>query len=391
VIKKLVLEKAERLYHLPTVIDDYLPRRTRKKMLGRDVIDLARFTWPDNGDGKKSAGTSLPASENDIARLMEKTAAWYQNYFGVKIKPEKEVFLGGSIRQVLSLLALSFFNPGDVILVPDPGIWHYRAAAVMASAETLPYHLAENARFKPVLNAFPANLARLAKAMILNSPHNPSGSYLNKDDLQELLRMAGSANLMLILDQAFSSLIDTPEKTSLYALPGGRKVSLELYSYAYNFGAPLPSFGFAIGQPGLIMGLKRLAKTFGYVVTNEHIASGLEALDRNGDTLDAMRKKFAANREMLDTICRKLRLETDRFRTGPFYWAKLPGRKQSRRFCRTLYLQCGILAVPGVAFGESGEGFIRFSLTADQEAYKRALDATNRYFQASRERNAANG
>jgi aspartate/methionine/tyrosine aminotransferase len=390
-IKKLVLEKADRLYHLPPVFDDFLPKKERKKMLGHEVLDLARFRWPIESKKTGDESGSRPASDTDVSELAEITAQWYLNRYGTKINPYKEIYFGNSIRQILNLLSLTFFNPGDLILIPDPGVWHFRAAAVLASAETIPYHLSERNRFKPALNSISNNVARLAKGMILNSPHNPTGSVLLREDLEEILHLAGRENMLLVLDQAFAGFIDRDNPASLFSIPGGRKVALELYSYAYNFSQPLPSNGFAIGQPALISGLKRLSKVFGLEVREYQVKAGLDACDRFPGEIDSIKNMFARNRSIIDQLCRKLRLIPSEQRIGPFYWAKLPGRKQSRRFCRLLYLRCGILAVPGVAFGESGEGYIRFALTGEEDMYHKAVEASGKLFQAVKKRKSANG
>lgn len=389
-VRKLVLEKADRLYHLPPLLDDFLPRRERKKMLGREVIDLARFDWPSVAE--KNPDNPPPfADEEQIADLAEKTAAWYKSRYGGRVNPAKEIFIGGSIRQILNLLSLAYFNPGDMILIPDPGVWHYRAAAVLASAETVPYGLSERNRFRPALSSISINVARTAKAMVLNSPHNPTGAILKKDDLAEILYMAGRENLMLILDQAFDGFIDGDDQASLFSIPGGRKVAVELYSYAYNFGRPQPACAFAVAQPTIIASLKRVAKIFSHRIDAGRWNSAMEASAGTGTGLDEMKNVFAKNRETIDKLCDKLRLIRSQYRIGPFYWAKLPGRKQSRRFCRVLYMKAGILAVPGVAFGENGEGFIRFSLTGKPEIYQKALDATRKLFQPSKTRRTGDG
>ncbi len=390
-VRKLVLEKADRLYHLPPLLDDFLPRKERKKMLGRDIIDLARFSWPTGPSGKSSDNPPPHADEAQLSALAAKTAAWYKARYGGRINPAKEIFIGGSIRQILNLLALAYFNPGDVVLVPDPGVWHYRAGAVLASAETMPYGLSERNRFKPAMSSISVSIARTARAMVLNSPHNPTGAILNKDDLAEILYVAGRENLMLILDQAFDGFIDGDNPASLFSIPGGRKVAVELYSYAYNFGRPQPSCAFAVAQPAIIASLKRIAEVFSHRVDTGQWQSAMDACADSGARLDEMRNAFAKNRDMLDKLCDKLRLIPSSHRVGPFYWAKLPGRKQSRRFCRVLYMKAGILAVPGVAFGENGEGFIRFSLTAEPETYRKALDATRKLFQPSKERRTGDG
>lgn len=390
-VKRLMVERADRLYHLPPVIDDFLPRGKRTRVLGRDIIDLARFHWPSNDPVMTGDTAPGPADPQQLEELAELTAEWYRTRFGVRISPQKEIFFGGSIRQILGLLALSFFNSGDLVLIPDPGVWHYRAAAALASAETVPYHLTERNHFRPDLRAVTGNLIRLARGIILNSPHNPTGAILTREDLSQLLRQAGKDNLLLVLDQAFATLSDNDQALSLFALPGGRKVALELYSYAYNFGQSIPSVGFAIGQPAIIAGLRQTAAAFGITVSRQSARIALHACGSGQSGSEEIVARFSHNREMVDELCRKLRLEPAENHTGPFYWARLPGRKMSRRFCRVLYLKCGVLAVPGMAFGENGEGYIRFTLTATPESYEKAIETVAKFYQPRRERKATDG
>ena len=390
-IKKLLLEKADRIYHLPPLLDDFLPRRERRKMLGREIIDLARFEWPSQPSDKRPETSARPVSAREIADLSEKTAAWYKSRFGARIHPIKEIYIGGSIRQILNLLSLSYLNPGDMALIPDPGVWHYRAAAVLASAETVPYYLNERSHFKPAVSSLPGGAARTAKAMILNSPHNPTGAVLTKDDMAEILHLAGRENLLLILDQAFDGFIDGGNPSSLFSLPGGRKAAVELYSYAYNFGRPLPSCAFAVAQPAIIAALRRTAEAFAFTLNSHHLQGALEACADPKTGLDELKQRFAQNRLIVDQLCGKLRLVAAEHRIGPFYWAKLPGRKQSRRFCRVIYRKGGILAVPGIVFGENGEGFVRFSLTGEADRYQKSLEATRGLIQSITERKAADG
>jgi LL-diaminopimelate aminotransferase len=385
-VRRLVIDKADRLYHLPPAIDDFLPRRKGHRFQGTEVIDLARFQWPEISSLDSKNGNAGLATSKDISDLAEKTADWYQSRFGVKIKPQKEVFIGGSIRQILNLTALAIFNPGDLVLIPDPGVWHYRAAAVLASSEIIPYHLTERNRFRPVMASIPLNTLRLAKGMIVNSPHNPTGTYLEKEDLTELLRTVGRENLLLIHDQAYNGFLEGTGNLSLFALPGGRKVALEIYSFAYNFGRSGTSLGFAIGQPALISALRQTAAAFGLTVDKPQILGALEALTKPSDAMPELLRRVSRNRELTDDLCKRLRLIPAAGRTGPFYWARLPGRKLSLRFCRRLYVRCGILAVPGMAFGESGEGYIRFSLLNKTEKYQEAVEAAGAFYQVMRER-----
>ena len=385
-IKQMVIEKADRFFHLPPTAEDYLPRRERKKLLGREVLDLARFTWPIRPESEPPTGDTDTADEREVAALAEKSASWYARRFGVKVRPEKDIFVAGSIRQILNLTALSFFNPGDMILTPDPGWWQYRAAIALASAEPMMYHLSERNGFGPAVNRIPVNAARLAKGILLSSPHNPTGAALSAENLGELLHVAGKENLMIVLDQAFESLTDNGRPASFFALPGGRKVALELYSCAYNQGGSATAPAFAVGQPAFIGGLRDMARTFGLRLTRRQVNEGMAAETTLRARQEEVRRLVMQNRELADGLCRRLGLTPSGERNGPYFWAKLPGRKLSRHFCRRLYLRCGILALPGISFGEGGEGYIRLSLTGPTDDYHSAAKAAARFFLTSRER-----
>jgi LL-diaminopimelate aminotransferase len=390
-IKQMVIDKADRVFHLPPTAEDYLPLRGRKRLLGREVLDLARFSWPIGPGPEGSAEDACAADEPESAALAEKLAEWYGLRFGVRINPAKEIFVAGGIRQILNLAALSFFNPGDMVLTPDPGWWQYRAAVALASADPVLYHLNERNGYRPAANRMAANVARLAKGIILNSPHNPTGAALSAENLGELLHIAGKENLMVILDQAFEGLTESGRPASFFALPGGRKVALELYSCAYNLGGSRTAPAFAVGQPAFIGGLRNMARTFGLRLTRGQVIAGAAGEATLRGRLEEVQRLVSQNREQVDGLCRRLGLTPSGERGGPYYWAKLPGRKLSRHFCRRLYLRCGILVLPGVAFGEGGEGYVRWSLTGPADTYRQAAEAAGRYFLTHREQGKRDG
>ena len=134
-----------------------------------------------------------------------------------------------------------------------------------------------------------------------------------------------------------------------------------------------------------------MAKTLGLRLTRRQVREGLSAEKNWRARVDAMRQSLAQNREQVDGLCRRLRLVSSGERGGPYYWAKLPGRKLSRHFCRRLYLRCGVLALPGIAFGEGGEGYVRLSLTGAPDIYRKAAEAAPRFFLNPREQGAQDG
>jgi aspartate/methionine/tyrosine aminotransferase len=119
-------------------------------------------------------------------------------------------------------------------------------------------------------------------------------------------------------------------------------------------------------------------------LTNADIQYGKSSCENHQEAIGRLRHQFSSRARLIASLAEKLKLTIPGEQAGPFVWAKLPGRKQSQRFCRLLFLRCGILAVPGIAFGEGGEGYVRFSLTADDTTIKKAIEASSRLFQTAR-------
>ncbi len=372
-IKKVILEKSDRLYHFPFDIEDFLPQKTLVRNPKRlPIIDLAKFRWITEGTGERIGSRGRLAGRDDIADFRIILSKWLKNEFGVKVFPGKEIYVGQGIRRMVFDACLAFVDHGDMVLCPEPGISFYRKMVIAAGGVPVTYPVSKNTDYKPSLKIISSNLGKAAKILFVNNPHNPTGVMLDRTDLSDLVRMASKMNIFIVNDAAYCSMAEE-KYVSLLAVPGGLKTGLELFSIPFTFGLPYIPFGFAVGQPEIIRGLEISGKTIGNIIPLAWIERAAEAIGQYpSKELKDARKAVAETRHEAAGLVEKYGWEIVGGKSCPFLWIKIPGRRLAVTLAQTLLRRKGILVLPGNAFGESGDGHFRLSLTSSVEDYRQA-------------------
>ena len=375
-IKKVVLDKADRLYHFPFDMEDFFPRRALKAGEKRiPTIDLGRFHWSiESGPPISDKNALAMANSEDFARLKEAISNWFSEEYNVRIDPRKEIYIGQGIHRVIFDICLAYVEYGDIVLCPEPGMPFYRRMVISVCGIPVTYPVTEKNDYKPSFARLSSNLGKATKILILNNPHNPCGTMLEDTEMSELLRIASRQNLFIINDAAYCSL--TEEKyLPLRAIPGGEKVSLEIFSIPFTFGLPYLPFGFAIGPPGVISGLDTIRKTIGITIPKPWIEATIKVIESfPSPELKDIRRRFDQSRLEANRLVDLMDWGVAGGKSCPFLWVKIPERKQSGSYAAALLRRKRILTLPGTAFGEIGEGYMRFSLSAPPEEYKEAYD-----------------
>ncbi len=373
-IKKVILEKSDKLYHFPFDIEEYLPKKTLvrnpKKL---PIIDLAKFRWMPGMRiaGSEKSGAQL-ARRDDIADFKIILAEWLKSELGIKVIPGKEIYVGQGIRRTVFDICLAFVDHGDTVLCPEPGISFYKKMVIAAGGVPVTYPISKNTEYKPSMKIISSNLGKTAKILFLNNPHNPTGMMLDQTDLSNMVRAASKMNIFIINDAAYSSLAEE-KYVSLLSVPGGPKVALELFSLPFTFGLAYMPLCFAVGQREIIRGLEHFAKTLGTIIPLAWIEQAVDAIKKYpSKELTDTRKAIAGARHEASGLVEKYGWEIVGGKSSPFLWIKIPGRRLSGTLAQTLIRRKGILVLPGNAFGETGDGHFRLSLTASVEDYQMA-------------------
>lgn len=386
-VKKVVIDKANRLYQLPPDIDSFVPAEPRRSLVRKtEVLDLASFAWPsgdEHGLPEGEAGLQA-ASRERLDNLKEELAGWFYTYHGAKIDPSKEIFLGGRISSLMFTIALAFVDNGDIAFVPEVGIPLYRRVTTACGGETVSYSVSPKNDWLPDFERIHTRLGRVAGILFVNSPHNPTGAELSEKNMADLVWLAGRENIIVVNDAAYAA-ISGRKQVSLMSVNGGKRVGVEVYSFAYHFGLPAVPFGFVVGNREIITGAKLAARLVSTFIPDSYVDLALRGIRQfPNDLLRETRAAMAGNSAEGAKLLSMLGLEKAGFDAVPFIWAKIERRRQAATATALLYRRSRILAIPGTAFGDTGEGFLRFSLTAPAALYSAAVQRLRKKRKATR-------
>ncbi len=376
IVKKLVIDKANRLYQLAPGIRSFVPSEPRRSLVRKtNVLDLSTFTWPVEivPDELQRQNGMQRASQEKLSKLKEELSGWFHTYHSAKIEPSKEIFIGGGISSLIFAIALGFVDNGDIAFVPELGVPLYRRVTTACGGEPVSYSISTKNDWVPDFERVHTRLGRVARILFLNSPHNPTGAELSEKDMASLVWLAGRENIIVVNDAAFAA-VSGRKHASLMSIKGGKRIGVEVYSFAYHFGLPAIPFGFVVGNREIINGVKLAAQMLPSFVPEFYVDLALRAVRQfPNDSLKGVRETITRNSAELLKILDVLRLEKSGFDTVPFMWAKIERRRQASAVAGFLYRLSRLLVLPGTAFGDTGEGFLRFSLTAPPEAYSEAF------------------
>jgi LL-diaminopimelate aminotransferase len=379
-IKNIIIDKADRLYHFPLELEDYFPRRVTSTGTKKyPVIDLGHFSWDIPFEERQIETKSMAAvPEAELTALTVRLSRWLEDQFGVKADPAQEIYIGQGIRRIFFDICMAFVEDGDIVLCPEPGIPFYRRMAIAAGGFPVSYRISRNSDFRISFKVISDKLSRAAKLLILNNPHNPLGYMWDEIDLTELLRIASQENLCLVNDAAYCAFARDRYRP-LLSIRGGRKVGVDIFSVPYTLGLPRLPLAFAVGQREIINGLKTVGKSIGFYISSTWAEMFSRALDEYPSAqLKEFRNAVSEARFRAHELADKLEWVVVDKGSSPFMWVRIPGRALSSDYATNLLRRKKIITLPGVAFGESGEGYLRLSLTAGAGKYQEAIERMKR-------------
>ncbi len=390
VIKKLIIDKAERLQKLPP--SPFLEAERIKKALhkrGVEIIDLGELS-PDALMRETALSSSLKTEDIFGARdprvwddLKKRIADWAEQKYQVKLNPENEILpfaalnhrvRDGGKRKIIYDLFLSFLNPGEAAAIPDPSDPVYKGGSVFAGGEVVSLPLWERTDYLPNLSALPSSkdTANFPKILFLNYPHDPTTAVADPEFFDELVQWAHTKNILLANDASYNEICyDGYMPTSLLQAKGAKKVGVELFSFYPLTGI---GFGFLAGNRQIISQVEATEKVFSSGASQMLSQIGLAILESYSAEAEQNNMEFAKRKDILMKGLSNLGWKAKRPKAGPFIWAKVPPRYSSVGFVRMLLRKAGVLVSPGFGFGEHGEGYVRIALNRPENELNKALE-----------------
>jgi LL-diaminopimelate aminotransferase len=381
------MKSANRLSKIPP----YLFMELRKKIAkaraeGVDVISLAIGDpvepTPDTVIDELARAARDPANhryptdeEKGMLAFREVVAQWYARRYGVQVDPESEVLgLIGS-KEGCHHFVLGRVNPGDTVLMTDPGYPAYLASILMVEAEAVSVPIKAENGYLPSLRDIPSDVARRATAMFLNYPNNPTGATANPTFLAELVEFARSNDIAICYDNPYIEIVfDGERPLSFLSVAGAKDVGVELTSLSKPFNMTGWRIGMALGNRDLIAAMSKVKENTDSGIFNAIQYAGIAALTRCGDEIPHMLHVYGRRRSLVLATLRQIGIDYKPVK-GTFYlWVPTPKGMSSLDFTDLLFEKAHVVVAPGRGYGSNGEGFIRFSLTVPDDRLEEAME-----------------
>jgi LL-diaminopimelate aminotransferase len=307
--------------------------------------------------------------------LREAIAGYYQRRFGVTLRPKSEVTpLIGSKEGIVNL-ALACLDPGDLVLVPDPGYAPYAMGAALAGAEVYTFPLLPDRGFLPDLEAIPPGVANRARLMWLNYPNNPTGATADLRFFSGAVEFARRYGLLLCHDAPYCDVgYDGYLAPSLLQAPGALEIAIEFNSLSKTYNMPGWRLGMAVGNSEALDALARVKSNVDSGIFGPLQEAAVQALSVDPAWIS---HRNGVYQERLELVLEGLELAgmaVSRPRATLYAWAGVPSGWKSEAFALALLEQTGVAVAPGPFFGSAGEGYVRLSVTASTHRIRQAME-----------------
>lgn len=307
--------------------------------------------------------------------FLEAVSDYYQRRFNVEIDPRSQVLALIGSKEGLFNLSQVLLNPGDTVLVPDPGYPVYRSSGLIAGAEIHEVPLLPDNNFLPKFNNIPGEIAKKAKILWLNYPNNPTGASATLDFFREAVAFAKEFEILIAHDAPYVEIgFDGIQPPSILQIPGAVEVCVEFNSLSKTYNMAGWRIGFAVGNPQVL----KLLHTYKSQIDSSQflpiLEAGITALNGNQTWLVGRNNIYRERRDLVHTALKRINLKTALPTAGLYVWFAIPEKwEKSVEFCSSLLDATGVSITPGSVYGQYGEGYGRISLVTDTSRMAEAM------------------
>ena len=350
---------------------------------GRDIIHLEigepDFDTPGNiieaGCDALRKGFTHYGPSAGMMELREVIAQYVSETRRVNVTPDEVVIVpGGKPIIFFSILALA--EEGDEIIYPNPGFPIYESMINYVGAKAVPIRLREELDFRLDVDEFASLINDRTKLVIVNSPHNPTGGVLEKKDIDAIAHAIGDRNIMVLSDEIYSQLIFEGEEHSIMSIDGMKERTILLDGFSKTYAMTGWRMGYGVMRADLATHISRLMTNSNSCTASFTQIAGVEALRGSQKSVDAMRAEFKKRRDVMVAGLNKIKGFSCRVPHGAFY--VFPNITKtgwpSKKLADALLEDAGVAGLSGTAFGDFGEGYLRFSVANSIENIEKALD-----------------
>jgi LL-diaminopimelate aminotransferase len=355
---------------------------------GADVINLGIGSPdqpPSENTVKKLGEEALKPtghgyqSYNGIPALRKAFAGWYKKYFNVVLDPENEILPLMGSKEGIMHISMAFVNPGDEVLIPDPGYPTYSSVTTLIGGKTKYYDLEEKSGWMPDLSKITDAGTGNVKVMWINYPHMPTGTKGNIRLFEKLVAFASDNGILLCNDNPYSFILNN-EYLSILAVDGAKETALELNSLSKSHNMAGWRIGMVAGHSENISNVLKVKSNMDSGMLRAIQEAAVEALSNPPSWYEKVNSVYVKRRRIVEEIMNLLNCRFDEKQTGLFLWGRIPDDIQScETFVEDILVKANVFVTPGFIFGSNGRRFIRISLCADEQTLLISKDRITEY------------
>ena len=378
---------ADRLKRLPPYLFGKINKlKYQKRVAGIDVIDLGMGNPTDAPhpmiteklkEAVEDSRNHRYSVANGISNLRREVAARYYKRYGVNLNPDDEVIACLGSKEGFSHLCLALMGPGDTALVPAPTFPIHAYSVMLASGNVLAFDVTRPDQFLSNVSYTCQHLFPKPKLVIVNFPHNPSGTTIEQDFYVDLVKLAKEHNLLVISDFAYADIcFDGYMAPSFLSTPGAKDVGVEMTTMSKGFSMAGWRIGFCCGNSEMVRALATIKGYYDYGIFQASQIAAIVAMRHCESAVEQIAKEYESRRNVLCDGLQRLGWDIQKPKAGMFVWAKIPepwNEMGSIDFSMKLLDEGGVAVSPGRGFGEEGEGYLRLAIVENEHRLRQAI------------------
>lgn len=383
---KMELKFADRMKDFEEGIFQVLNEKKNERLAqGKKVYNLSVGT-PDFKPAEHIVEAVVKAAQKpenykyslaDLPELTQSVINRFRKRYGVELKPDEIMSVYGS-QEGITHIGMTLCNPGDGVLVPNPGYPIFAIGPSLAGARLVPYDLTEENGYLPDLDAMDSEFLKGIKFMVVSYPLNPVCKTAPKSFYEKLVPWAREKNIVIIHDNAYSDIIyDNREGISILSIPGAKDICVEFYSLSKSYNYTGARMSFLVGNKEIVAHFKKLRSQIDYGIFYPVQYGAIAALNGPDDMIREQCAQYQKRRNALCGGLRSIGWNIQDSEGTMFAWGAIPEKygDDDVAFVMELVEKSGVLCTPGSSFGTLGKGHVRFALTLPVEVIEEAVEA----------------
>ncbi len=362
--KNALLKTGRKVWNLSIGTPDFRPPQHVMEAVAKAALDPENYKY----------------SLRDTDEMLDALIRYYDSRYGVTVSRE-EIYGVHGTQEGMGHLGMAMCDPGDVVLLPDPGYPIYEAGSWFGEAEVYYYGLTAENRYQPKLEEIPEDILRRTKYIVLSYPSNPIGMTAPKEMFVRMIEYAKKYGFFIINDMAYSDIIfDGREGYSFLSIPGAKDVGVEFFSLSKSFNLTGLRLAYLIGNRSVIDALKLLRSQYDFGISYPAQKAAVAALTGPLDEVKAQCAEYQRRRDVLCGGLRSIGWNVPDTEGTMFAWLPVPEGYTSESCVETLMDSCGIVGTPGTAFGPRGQGYLRVALVQPPEELEKMVEEIRKNF-----------